>query len=564
MANYQQVEAKLLKQPFNLRFALHVLLYWIYTAVWSILVRMMFTLPSAGKDSQLFYVVLVAFLGVTWAMFRAVLIVVRPRFYELASTGIPLWEQVLLAFNEVIALSLTAYVWGTIFVRLFQPAVFTTRFNPLYSIGLTGAVLLYYVGTQLMWLEHLNNLLSRNSIWLLLARIFSPFLLFVATMLIASRFTERIDPRTASLLDNADVDLAILALVPVIWLMILVVLWLVFTSERGMRQRFLPEALLERLPQQVQALFRAISDMDLLLMLALLTTFIPMNLLLLGENQGFVASARQSILQRGSALIETSEQALALLFVLPFYVFIMFILVVYALVISRPSLSAENRDTLMRSLPVGFLITMIITLYLFAVPFTQVFTESRLPTFSRDLGRILAFYLLLPVILLYLHYLFLVRFPYGRGQRLWREQYAVKLDQDLSQIDRRIRNLNQELSRMDNRWQLSGRADEISALKGQLDTLHRYIHLNGERDDLNMQRLQIVSARQNLAEISETPYSVAVARLPLRVISIGLPLILAFQLYQWAVLNEGLREVVNNPDLTVLDFIQILLDNIEF
>ena len=80
----------------------------------------------------------------------------------------------------------------------------------------------------------------------------------------------------------------------------------------------------------------------------------------------------------------------------------------------------------MSKLPIGFLITMIITLYLFAVPFTQVFVEGRLPTLSRDLGRILVFYVLIPLLLLYLHFFLLVRIPYGRGQRLWRERYAME------------------------------------------------------------------------------------------------------------------------------------------
>ncbi|MEM6527832.1 MAG: hypothetical protein AAF653_06030, partial [Chloroflexota bacterium] len=426
-----------------------------------------------------------------------------------------------------------------------------------------GAALLYYVLLQLMWLRGWNARLSENRTWILLARIFSPFLLFVISVLIASRFTERTDPRTASLLDNADIDLAVLALVPVIWLLVLVIIFLVFTSDRGIRQRFLPDALVERLPQRIQKRMMATSDVDLLLVIGMLTTLIPVYLLFLGDSGGIVGQARQVIFQRGNALLETSEQALAILFVLPFYVFIILLMLLYAVVVSRPRLSAQHRDEIMHQLPIGFMITMIITLYLFAVPFTQVFTEGRLPTPSRDLGRILAFYVLIPLLLLYVHFFLLVRFPYGRGQRLWREKEAVVLEQDLRKIDRRIGNLNQELARIDNKWQLT-RGDDNAALRGRMDTLHRYIHLNGERDNLNMQRLQILSARQNLAEISETPLSVAVARLPLRIISLVLPLLLFFQLYQWVVLNEGLREVVNNPNITVADFIRILLDNIEF
>jgi hypothetical protein len=290
---------------------------------------------------------------------------------------------------------------------------------------------------------------------------------------------------------------------------------------------------------------------------------IPVYLLFLGEGGGVVGQARQIIFQRGNAFLETSEQALAILFVMPFYLFIILLMLVYAAIISRPRISAAQRDEIMNQVPIGFMITMILTLYLFAVPFTQVFTEGRVPTLSRDLGRILAFYLLIPLLMLYVHFYILVRFPYGRGQRMWREKEAIVLEQDLRKIDRRINTLNQELTRIDNKWQIT-RGEDNAALRSRMETLHRYIHLNGERDNLNMQRLQILTSKQNLTEISETPLSVAVARLPLRIISLALPLLLFFQLYQWAVLNEGLREVVNNPNITVADFIRILLDNIEF
>jgi hypothetical protein len=84
------------------------------------------------------------------------------------------------------------------------------------------------------------------------------------------------------------------------------------------------------------------------------------------------------------------------------------------------------------------------------------------------------------------------------------------------------------------------------------------------RDDLNMQRLQLVAERQQLTEISETPISVTVARLPIRVVSIGIPLLLAIQVYQWAVVNNGLREIVNNPNLDVVDFFREILSQLQF
>ena len=88
--------------------------------------------------------------------------------------------------------------------------------------------------------------------------------------------------------------------------------------------------------------------------------------------------------------------------------------------------------------------------------------------------------------------------------------------------------------------------------------------MNGMRDDLNMQRLQVVSDRQQLAELSETPVSITIARLPVRVVSIGIPLLLAMQIYQWAVLNNGLREIVNNPNITIFEFFRAILRQTQF
>lgn len=558
------IKARLIGGPFTLRHALYIVLYWFFSAIWVLLLGILLQTPAAGKESQLFYIALIAWLQFTWAAGRSLIIAAWPWAHRTFSTRIPLWEQVLIAINETLAIGLMAYVWGTVSVQIFQPFVFTLQINWPYAVGMGLATFIYWVLVQLMWTQATNEWLSQNRVWVVLARILSPFVLVVTTLLIANRFTEQTDPRTASLLDSRDIDLTVLGLFPVIWLLVVVVMGLVFTSRSSLRELFLPETLLNLMPARAQRILRAISDMDLLLVVGVLTTTIPVYLLFLGSEGGIVSTARQLILQRGSALVETSEQALAILFVLPFYLFILLILLLYAVVISRPAMPARIRDSLMKRLPFGFLITLIITLYLFAVPFTQVFSESRLPTLPRDLGRILSFYVFVPLLLLYLHFYLLVRFPYGRGQRLWREREAVALEKELNTIDRRITNLNQEITRMDQRWQMAPRSDEPAALRGRMDTLHRYIHLNGERDNLNMERLRIVASRQQLAEISETPLSVAVARMPVRVISVGIPLLLLFQLYQWAVLNEGLREVVNNPNITVSDFIRILLDNIEF
>lgn len=563
LVNYPPMQRLCLGVPFNWRHLLHIMLYWFYSALSLWIFRFFSVYPTSGKDSQLFYVGVLACLAVAWAGLRSLLIVTIPRAYGFFSTRIPLWEQALLAANEGLAAVLVSYVWGAIGVQLAQPNVFSVRLNPIYALGLGSMVLVFYVVMQLMWQQRWNERLSLNSVWLPLARLMSPFVLFVITMLISARFTTNTDPRTASLLESADLNLAVLALAPVIWLLVFTVMIIVYVDERGIRQRFLPDALLAILPTRIKNLLMALSDIDFLLLLGVVVTITPVSLLFFGEDGGIIGTARRAILQRGSALIETSEQALAILFVLPFYVFAIALLILYALVVSRPAISAEQREGFMRQLPVGFLISMVITLYLFALPFTQVFIEGRLPTLPRDLGRILAFYVFVPLLLLYFHYLLLIRLPYGRGQRLWRVQESVRLSVELENIDRRIRTHNQELERINNRWQL-GNTDDPAAVRNRLDILHRYIHLNSERDDLNMQRLKIVAARQQLIELSDAPLSVTVARLPLRIISIGLPLLLLFQVYQWAILNQGLREIVNNPSITLTDFIRILLENINF
>ncbi len=565
LVNFTPAQRLLLgDKPLNLRHILHIILYWLFSVGGVVCFRLLDGMDMIGKDSGLFYVFLLACVAFGVSAVRSLLIATIPRVYRVVSTDIPLWEQVLLALNEVIAIGLMSYIWSSVLVRLFQPDIFTTRLNPTHTFGLGLTTLLYYIGIQLMWRQSWNDWISQNDVWVRWARVISPLVLLVTTTLITTRFTAQTDPRTASLMSNTEVDFAVLSLAPVIWLLVFMLMVLLYSGQRGIRQRFLPDDLLEHLPGPMQRLFRALSDMDLLLILSVLTTLVPAYLLFFGDDAALIGTARRAIEQRGSAFIETSEQALALLFTLPYYTVAIVILILYALVISRPSISSDERNELMDRLPVGFLISMIIVLYLFAVPFTQVFIEGRLPSFSRDLGRILALYILVPLILLYVHFLPLVRFPYGRGQNRWRQAEATHLEANLRDIDRRIRNLNNELGRLDNQWRITGRGDDAAAMRNKIDTLHRYIHLNSERDDLNMRRLQIVSSRQQLAEISDTPFSVTVARLPLRVISIGIPILLLFQLYQWAVVSDGLRQVVNNPDITLIEFIQILLENVEF
>lgn len=97
-----------------------------------------------------------------------------------------------------------------------------------------------------------------------------------------------------------------------------------------------------------------------------------------------------------------------------------------------------------------------------------------------------------------------------------------------------------------------------------MDILYRYVKLNSLRDDLNMRRLQLVAERQQLAEISEAPISMDVARLPVRIVTYGIPLLFIIQFYQWAIINNGLREIVNNPNITILDFFRAILQNFNF
>jgi hypothetical protein len=559
LAAFRPLQQRVLGRRFNRRHALYIVFFWIYGVAWLNLVRLLALAQSSGKGSTYYYALLITILAFSLTMIRSLLLL-TPRFQRIFISRIPIWEQLLVAINEGISIGLLALFASNLLVRLFQPDIFTTRFDAAYTLGIGLVIGLYFIGMQLMWLQRWNDWLGKNAVWVRLARIIAPLAALITMMVIANYFIERSDPRTANLLGDSNTNLAVLSLAPVILLMILVIILLVYTSNKGLRQRFLPDLLLDRLPMRVARFLRSISDMDMLLIIGVMATSIPAYLLLLGDTGGVIGTLRQQILQRGSALIETSEQALAVLFAMPFYFLAIALLAVYALVISRSSLTAHERDELIAKLPVGFLIILVITLYLFAVPFSQVLAEGRLPQLPQDSGRILLFNILIPLVLLYLHYFLFVRVPYGRGQSRWREAHTTILTRQLNLIDRRIQNLNQELEHLDRQWQQ--RSDANAAV--QFDTLYRYVQLNGMRDDMNMQRLQLVAERQQLAEISETPVSVTVARLPIRVVSIGIPLLLAIQIYQWAVLNNGLREIANNPNVNVVDFFRAILSQLQF
>ncbi len=555
------LQARVLGQRLNRRHATYVAFLWGYSLAWVNLVRLLSTVSPTGKGSGSFYALMMIVVAFSLMILR-VLLMLTPRGYRLFATQIPIWEQVVVAINEIIAAGMVAtFVGGSVLTRILQPEVFTTRIDFAYAFGLSILLVIYYVAIQFMWIQRWNNWLSETRVWLQLTRLLAPLALLVATMVIVRRFIERSEPRTADLLGGAAVDLAVLSLGAVVWLVILIVTILVFTSRRGLRQRFLPDLLLDRLPPRMALFLRSISDVDMLLIIGLLATVIPAYLFLLGDRGGILGTLSGQILQRGSAVIETSEQALALLFSMPFYLLALALLALYAYVFSRPSLSAQDRDALVGALPVGFLIVLIITLYLFAIPFSQVLTEGRLPQLPQDLGRILAFNVLIPLILLYLHYFLLVRLPYRRGQGRWRDVENVRLLRQQQTTDERIEGLNREIDLLDRLWQ-----DERGLVEPdqRFQTLFRYVQLNSLRDDLNMQRLHLVSARQQLTEVSEAPVSIAVARLPLRVVSLGIPLLIAIQLYQWAVVNNGLRQIINTPNITVDEFFRIILQQANF
>ncbi|MFN8528998.1 MAG: hypothetical protein U0670_10330 [Anaerolineae bacterium] len=564
IAASQRAQTLLLGRRFNRRHVTHFFLFWIYGIALISVLRMLLPAEFGGKGGSYSVGLLAITVGLIIMLARTLLIFTK-RGYKFFSTGIPIWEQILLAINETVALLLLSGYTSTHILHALQPDVFTTRENTAYAVGLGLGVLLYYLGTQFMWIQRMNDWLSLNHVWVLLARLLAPFALVLVTLVIASRLVARTDPRTANLAGGENTALAVLAIAPVIWLIVFVVLILVYTGRRGLRQRFMPDALLEWLPNRLSNFLKTISDMDMMLIALALVTTVPTYLLVIGgASSTVIGFLRAQIFQSLGTIVETNEQALALLFATPFYILIVGMLALYGFAISQTGMSAKERDELVSRLPIGFLIILIITLYLFALPFSQVFTEGRLPNISAELGRILAFNVLIPLVMLYAHYFILIRMPYGRGQRRWRDNEAERLNIQLHAVDRRLDDLNRQIQQLDRIWH-EGRAGQGNFnLTQNFDTLYRYLQLNGLRDDMNMQRLQVLNERQELAEISEAPVALAVARLPIRVVSLGIPLLLAIQIYQWAVVNNGLRAIIENPNLTVFDFFRAILKQTQF
>ena len=554
LAAFPASSERLLGTTFSRRHAFVIVLLWLYGTAGIAIVRALSSAPATGKDSAAFYGLLLTAITVVIMLLRAALLL-TPRGSRFFVTRIPLWEQALVAANEAVAAILLALFFGPLLAHAAEPGVFTLRVDALYTLAVGAVLALYYAGMQVMWTQRGNDWLSQTAVWVRLARLLTPPGILIIVVVLARPFIERGDPRSARLLGGG-ADVAVLALAPVILLLVLVVTLLVYTGRDGLRQRFLPDGLLERLPPRLRRFLSSISDMDMLLILGVMVTVIPLALLLDGSG-GLLEDLRRQILQSSGALIESSEQALALLFALPFFAVVLALLTLYAFAISRKSLSARDRDALVSKLPFGFLLIFLIALYLFAVPFTQVVTEGRLPRLPQDSVRIILFNILIPLILLYAAYFTFVRIPYRRGQNRWRTIQNGALDGELTRLDERIAGLNRELGGIEERWH---NAPAEGAARTSL--LFHYVQLNGIRDDLNMRRLQALGERQQLFELSETPVSLAVARLPVRVVSIGVPLLIALQVYQWAVLNNGLRQIVEDPNATVLDFLQALFQQI--
>jgi len=554
---FKPLQNILLNREMTTGHAFYLGVFWLYSQGWIILLRQLQTLPQFGKESIPFYVLFVFFMMVTYRGIFA-LFGITYVGYSILFTTTPFWERVSIAINEVIAGALLSFFTGGLLAQAIQPSIFTRYQDVTYTIGVFGTLFAYYFVIQLMWTQRWNSVLSQNRNWLRLARLFAPIALIIATMVIGRHFARLSDPRTADLLGTANLDQTILAISPVLWLLLFMILVLVYTSNRGLSRRFLPISLLERLPTRIGGLLTKISDMDLLLVIGMLSTWVPVQVLLLGEGQvGLIDRLRTQITQQ-NALIDTSEQALALIFALPFYILALGLLLIYAYVLIKPDLSAKDRDDIVDELPVGLLIIFIITLYLCSIPFSQVLSEGKIPQLPQDLGRILAFDVLIPLVLLYAHYFALVRIPYGRGQKLWREQHSAYLHYEEARVQSRIKTLDTEINRIEKRWIRIRDEDE------KIETLYKFVELNSNRDSQNMDLLRLIRQRQELDEVSETPLSAEITRLPTRIISLGIPLLLIFKIYEWAVVNNGLREIANNPNIGVIEFFQIILQQTQF
>lgn len=304
--------------------ALHALLIVGLSALWLTLLQRIIPLPTTGKASATTYFYAILLIAVGWMLLRSFLCLIAATRSQYP-VDIPLWEQVLLIANELIAAGLFALFGANLLVRFFQPDVFTTRFDALYQIAVGIIIGAFYGGMQVMWTRRGNRWLSQHRVWMRLARAFAPLIFIVTVMIILRRFLERIDERSAALLTAPDVSLAILAVVPMLALIVVVLVIIIYSGDAGLRQRFMPDVVTRWLPAGLIRRLATVSDMDILMIIILFATLIP-TFLVLGQDRGFLAEIESEIAQSGRAVIETSEQALALLFAIPFYALIVFLL----------------------------------------------------------------------------------------------------------------------------------------------------------------------------------------------------------------------------------------------
>lgn len=557
-AGFEPIQRRFLGNTFTRSHAFFLTIFWIYSQLFIFFYKLLAESPSTGKESENFYVLLVLLLAVTFRLLLS-LYGLTPSGYKILISRIPFWEQVMVALNEFISASILSFVAGRLIARFIQSDIFTLNSNIYYNSGLVLLSVTYYFVIQLMWIAVWNRWLSRNNVWVRLARGMAPIALVIALVIVARHFANLSDPRTANLLGAAFVEETILALSPIFLMMIFFILVIVYSGGRGLRRMLIPNKLMEHMPDILARPLRTISDMDLLLMFAVLTTVIPLQLLFF-NNDAFIGELQARL--QGNALIDSSGQALALIFGSPFYIVALLLMLLYAMVLANRNISARERNAIVDRLPLTLIIMFVITLYLAAIPFSQVLTSGRIPNFEQDLGYILAFDVLIPLVLFYAHYYLLIRLPYGLGQTRWRDQHAVNLEARLVDVDNELAQLQTDIHQCEVIWK--NRDNLKSSDNQQIDMLFDLIDLNGRRDRLNMDRLQMLSEKQELQDVTDAPISLRIASLPNRIIQYGIPLVLFFKIYEWAIVNDGLREVANNPNTTILGFFRDILENTNF
>lgn len=556
-ASFPPLQRLFLGQAFNRSHAFYLSIFWLYSLIAVTVTRILLVTPAFGKESRPFYVFTILLIAVVFRMLFS-LFALTPLGYRVCMSKIPFWEQCLIAINEFMAAGLLAFILGGELTQWLQARVFTLQVNVWYSGGLIGAALAYYLLVQAMWIQAWNQWLSKRVVWVTLTRLFAPLALVVASIVITQHFTNLSEARSASLLNTANIDQTILALSPIVWMMIFFVIVIVYTSNRGLRRRLLPDDLLQKLPIRLYNALNTISDMDILMLFGALASLIPLQLFLF-NNIGVIGSL-QAQLSRQNALIDSSEQALALIFALPFYLLAVALLALYAYVLSRNTVSAQERSQLADLLPIPLLILFIIMLYLAAIPFSQVLTEGRLPRLPQDLAYILAYDVLIPFILFLIHFFVLVRTPYTHGHKKWRIRYEQELANAMQGVRSKIQEVQAHINQAENLWK--NRDYLKTGQTERMNMLYELIELNSQRDNLDMERSHLQAEQQNLSQLADAP--LALEDVPRQILTYGITLVLFFKIYEWAIVNDGLREVANNPNIGILEFFQTILENTNF